>query len=132
MLRNSHLQCFISCMCANKTVMTIQSHVALRERKRKRKREREVGDRFLKLSAHTHTHTQSKLDNIGKNLTKIITTQNYFQARESRHRHTQDSNHNRVMWWSLLECSVIITVGVIEVVLIRNLFRTTRKDNIRT
>ena len=91
-----------------------------------------VASLILSLSLSLSLSLQSKLDNIGKNLTKIITTQNYFQARESRHRHTQDSNHNRVMWWSLLECSVIITVGVIQVVLIRNLFRTTRKDNIRT
>ena len=70
---------------------------------------------------------QVKLDNIGKKLTKVISTQNYFQARESRHRHTAESNYNRVMWWSLFECSVIVAVAIIQVFVIRSLFRTNRK-----
>ena len=45
----------------------------------------------------------------------MTTHQQFFKARESRHRHTLESNYNRVMWWSLLEISVIVTVGVIQV-----------------
>lgn len=70
---------------------------------------------------------KEKLDSIGKKLGKVTTTQNYFQARESRHRHTVESNMNRVMWWSLLECSVIVAVGIIQVFVIRSLFKTNRK-----
>lgn len=70
---------------------------------------------------------KAKLDSISKKLTKVVSTQNYFQARESRHRHTVESNMNRVMWWSLLECSVMITVGIIQVFVIRSLFKTNRK-----
>ncbi|XP_064385016.1 transmembrane emp24 domain-containing protein 1-like [Halichondria panicea] len=73
-----------------------------------------------------------KLDGIGKKLSKVVQTQNYFQARESRHRHTSDSNHTRVQWWSLLECSFMVSIGVLQVFLIRSLFKTTRKDKIRT
>ena len=75
---------------------------------------------------------QEKLDGIGKKLSKVVQTQNYFQARESRHRHTSDSNHTRVQWWSLLECSFMVSIGVLQVFLIRSLFKTTRKDKIRT
>lgn len=70
---------------------------------------------------------QTKLDSIGKKLTKVISNQNYFQARESRHRRTLESNNRRVMWWSLLECTVIVAVGIIQVFVIRSLFRTNRK-----
>ena len=84
---------------------------------------------FLSLNACT---CKGKLDLIGKKLGKMISTQNYFQARESRHRHTVESNYHRVLWWSILECTVIITVGTIQVVMIRNLFRSNRKDRIRT
>lgn len=70
--------------------------------------------------------TQAKLDSIGKKLDKVVSQQNYFQARESRHRHTVESNHKRVLWWSLLEITVIVIVGVIQVLLIRNLFKTGR------
>ena len=45
----------------------------------------------------------------------MTTHQQFFKARESRHRHTLESNYNRIMWWSLLEISVIVTVGVIQV-----------------
>ena len=84
------------------------------------------------LSLIVFTTLQAKLDTIGKKLDKVISTQNYFQARESRHRHTVESNHHRVMWWSILEVTVIITVGMIQVFLIRSLFKTNRKDGVRT
>ena len=75
---------------------------------------------------------QTKLDSIGKKLTKVVSHQNHFQARESRHRHTLESNYRRVTWWSLLEIGVIVAVGVIQVFVIRSLFRSNRKDRIKT
>ncbi len=58
--------------------------------------------------------------------------QNHFQARESRHRHTLESNFRRVTWWSVLEIAVILAVGMIQVSVIRSLFKSNRKDRIRT
>lgn len=58
---------------------------------------------------------QKRLNDIGARLSKVITQQQFFKARESRHRHTLDSNHARVFWWSFLEISIIVTVGVIQV-----------------
>lgn len=81
---------------------------------------------------HCCLSVQVKLDSLGVKLDKMINTQNFFRARESRHRHTLDSNSNRVLWWSLLECSIIVAVGMIQVFVIRSLFNTRRKDRIRT
>ena len=47
---------------------------------------------------------QAKLDSIGKKLTKVTSQQNYFQARESRHRRTLESNLRRV--------DVVVATGV--------------------
>ena len=75
---------------------------------------------------------QNILNGIGRKLTKASSSQSHFRARESRHKHTVENNSQRVVWWSLLEVVVIVTVGVVQVVVIRSLFRVNRKDNIRT
>lgn len=75
------------------------------------------------------------MDSLGaiqKHLAKAINTQQYFKAREARHRHTAESNNSRVQWWSLSYCIVLVTVGVIQVYVLRRLFREKRKDKIRT
>ena len=64
----------------------------------------------------THTHTpQKKLNDIGAKLNKVTTQQQFFKAREARHRHTVESNYTRVFWWSFLEISIIVAVGVVQV-----------------
>ena len=73
-----------------------------------------------------------KLNNIDQRLSKIVSLQHYFQAREARHRLTLESNNSRVFWWSLLECVVMVAAGLAQVVVIRSLFRTQRRDRIRT
>ena len=75
---------------------------------------------------------QMKLDSLAVKLDKMINTQSFFRARESRHRHTLDSNNRRVLWWSLTGCAVILGVGTMQVFVIRSLFRSRRKDRIRT
>ena len=65
-------------------------------------------------------------------LNKVVRDQQFFKARESRHRHTLESNNNRVLWWSLTNCIVVVGVGILQVILVRNLFGTKRKDRIRT
>ena len=77
--------------------------------------------------------TKDSLDSISRNLSKVIVEQSFFKARESRHRHTAESNNARVLWWSLLVCGIFITVGVVQVVVIRRFFNSgKRKDKLRT
>ncbi len=85
---------------------------------------------FLSISVSLK-HKQ-KLDDIGLKLNKAFQSQLFFKARESRHKHTVDGNNNKVQWLSILVCCVMVAVGFLQVVLIRNLFRTSRKDRIRT
>ncbi|KAL5479512.1 hypothetical protein EMCRGX_G023039 [Ephydatia muelleri] len=76
---------------------------------------------------------KDSLDSISRNLSKVIVEQSFFKARESRHRHTAESNNARVLWWSLLVCGIFITVGVVQVVVIRRFFNSgKRKDKLRT
>ena len=81
---------------------------------------------------HSAAEVIEKLNNIDQKLSRIVSLQHYFQARETRHRLTLESNNNRVFWWSLLECVVMVAAGLAQVVLIRSLFRTQRRDGIRT
>ncbi|KAA8497870.1 Transmembrane emp24 domain-containing protein p24beta3 [Porphyridium purpureum] len=49
-----------------------------------------------------------------------------FKAREARHRKTAESNRRRVMYWSLVECALIVAVAAAQVVRIRKLFENRR------
>ena len=75
---------------------------------------------------------QSLLTNVTHHLNKVATYQQFFRAREARHRYSLEGKSGRVFWWSLANCIVVVTVGVIQVVLVRNLFKTRRQDKIRT
>lgn len=73
-----------------------------------------------------------KIDGLDQKLSKVVSIQHYLRAREARHRKTVESNDSKVFWWSLVECVLMVTSGAIQVVVIRSLFRTRRKDGIRT
>ena len=75
---------------------------------------------------------QSILTNVTLHLNKVAMFQQFFRAREARHRYSVEGKKTRVFWWSLVNCAVVITVGIIQVVLVRNLFKTRRQDKIRT
>ena len=73
-----------------------------------------------------------KVNRIELKLSKVVSMQHYFRAREARHRIMAESNSSKVFWWSMLECVLMVTSGLIQVVVIRSLFRTRRKDGIST
>ena len=75
---------------------------------------------------------QDSLQSIQNHLAKTVNVQQHFKAREARHRHTVESNNSRVLWWSLTNCIVLVSVGVVQVFVLRRLFREKRKDKIRT
>ena len=45
-----------------------------------------------------------------------------FRSRNSRHAYLQESNLKLVTWFSIGSCLVMVVVGILQVVLIRNLF----------
>lgn len=73
-----------------------------------------------------------KLDAIQRRLEKVIFEQEFFRAREARHRHTGNSNNSRVQWWSAWEVVVILSAGMTQVLVIRRFFRSRRRDRIQT
>lgn len=94
-----------------------------------RKLESDVSENTTDQSA---AEVMEKLNILDQKLSRIVSTQHYFQGREARHRLTLESNNSRVFWWSLLECVVMVAAGLVQVVVIRSLFRTQRRDGIRT
>lgn len=72
------------------------------------------------------------LANVTEHLNKVEFYQQFFRAREARHRHTLESSNSRVLWWSLFYCVLLIVVGVSQVMVLRRLFRNRRQDKITT
>ena len=68
-----------------------------------------------------------RMEEIGQKLEWVIFQLMSFKAREARHRYIADDNNSRVLWWSLLESAVMVFAGVIQVIVIRNLFRVKRQ-----
>lgn len=59
---------------------------------------------------------------IHQKFTSVIRTQNYLRYREARHRNTAESNHDRVLYWSLFQCAVMIGCAVVQVFSVRRFF----------
>lgn len=75
---------------------------------------------------------RSRLVGISESLHKVYLQQEFFRAQEARQRYVLERNNSRVLWWSLLECAVLVAASVVQVMVIRRLFRTRRKDRIQT
>ena len=48
--------------------------------------------------------------------------QGAYRAKSGRHQYLLDSNITRVNWFSFASCVLMITVGILQVLLVRNLF----------
>ena len=75
---------------------------------------------------------QKILSSLSQNLNKVALSQQFFRAREARHRYSLESSNSRVMSWSTVNCVVMLGVGILQVYLIRKLFRSHRQDKIKT
>ena len=69
---------------------------------------------------------------ISEKLHQVTLQQEFFQALEAKHRYLLESNNSRVLWWSVLECTVMVVVSAVQVMVIRSLFQMKRKDRIQT
>jgi hypothetical protein len=59
-------------------------------------------------------------------LNAIYEDHEYLKTRERVHRATMDSTHSRVVWWTIFEAVVLISLGVWQIYSIRRVFETTR------
>ncbi|XP_063220060.1 transmembrane emp24 domain-containing protein 1 isoform X1 [Bacillus rossius redtenbacheri] len=65
---------------------------------------------------------QTVLDQVRTNLNKIQHLQDLLKATEARDRSIAEGNFVRVNYWSMVQIAVMIMVGLIQVVMVRNLF----------
>ena len=84
------------------------------------------------MNYNTVLSLQSRLANLTRLLHHVNSYQQFFEVRESRHWQSLVAKNNRVFWWSLVNCAIMLTVSVLQVLLIKRLFRKKREDRITT
>ena len=67
------------------------------------------------------------MDRITQNLDKSKNLQTVLKMYEARDRNVVEANFDRVNFFSLTQLLIMVTVGLVQVFLIRNLFEDKRK-----
>ena len=75
---------------------------------------------------------QNIIENVKVNLEKSVQMQNLVKMFEARDRNIQENNFERVNLWSSIFLFVMISVGLTQVVMIRNLFADKASKSIQT
>lgn len=60
-------------------------------------------------------------------LTKSVHIQTVLRAFEARDRNLQESNFDRVNFWSFINLTLMVVVSAVQVYLVRSLFEDKRK-----
>lgn len=60
--------------------------------------------------------------NIHESLNTIIDAQTHYRLNESKGRKRAEDLNNRVLWWSLIETSVVFLIGIGQVMVLKNFF----------
>ncbi|XP_038601968.1 transmembrane emp24 domain-containing protein 5 [Tachyglossus aculeatus] len=68
------------------------------------------------------------IDNIKSRLSKSVHIQVLLKAFEARDRNIQESNFDRVNFWSLVNLGVMVVVSAIQVYMLKSLFEEKRKS----
>ncbi|CAH2311554.1 transmembrane emp24 domain-containing 5 [Pelobates cultripes] len=68
------------------------------------------------------------INSVKGRLTKSVQLQTLLKAFEARDRNIQENNYDRVNFWSVVNLVVMVTVSVIQVYMLRNLFEDKRKS----
>ncbi len=67
--------------------------------------------------------------NIHENLNSMIDLQTHYRLSESKGRKRAEDLNNRVLWWSIIETSVVLLIGFGQVMVLKNFF-TDKKTSI--
>lgn len=67
------------------------------------------------------------INNVKSRLSKSVHIQTVLRAFEARDRNLQESNYDRVNFWSLVNLFVMVVVAAVQVYLVRSLFEDKRK-----
>ncbi|CAI9565934.1 unnamed protein product [Staurois parvus] len=68
------------------------------------------------------------INSVKARLGKSLQLQTLLKAFEARDRNTQESNNDRVNFWSIVNLLVMVVVSVIQVYLLKSLFEDKRKS----
>lgn len=60
-------------------------------------------------------------------LSKSIQIQTLLKAFEARDRNIQESNFDRVNFWSMVNLAIMVTVSAVQVYMLKSLFEDKRK-----
>lgn len=70
---------------------------------------------------------QDTINNVKSRLVKSVQIQTLLRAFEARDRNIQESNFDRVNFWSIVNLAVMMLVSAVQVYLVRSLFEDKRK-----
>jgi len=68
------------------------------------------------------TELQLRIRQLLDQVEQITKEQNYQRYREERFRHTSESTNQRVLWWSLLQTSILVTMGAWQMKHLKSFF----------
>lgn len=71
---------------------------------------------------------QETINSVKGRLGKSLQIQTLLKAFEARDRNIQESNYDRVTFWSMVNLLVMVVVSVIQVYLLKSLFEDKRKS----
>lgn len=75
-----------------------------------------------------HSSSQDTINNVKSRLGKSVQIQTLLRAFEARDRNIQESNYDRVNFWSIVNLVVMMMVSAVQVYLVRSLFEDKRKN----
>eukprot|EP00794_Sanderia_malayensis_P016607 gene16607-18293_t len=75
----------------------------------------------------TYTEIVRVTELIRKRIDTVSNYQGIYRAQTGRHQYLIESNMARVTWFSFASCFIMIAVGVLQVILVRNLFAEKRR-----
>lgn len=74
------------------------------------------------------THFEKSFVNIHENFNLIERYQNYYRLREANGRVAAEYLFQRIQWWSIGQSLIIVTVGVLQVFMLRRFFTVSKDD----
>lgn len=65
---------------------------------------------------------ESSITEVHESLKKVIDYQTHHRLQEAQGRKRAEDLNERVLWWSMLETVVIVSIAIMQVVILRNFF----------
>jgi len=86
----------------------------------------QVGEEPALPGTQEHLTAMTKMEqssvNIHESLNSMIDSQTHYRLNESKGRKRAEDLNNRVMWWSIIETSVVLMISVGQVMVLKNFF----------